>query len=290
MANPASPQNTNSRDLDPLIKTSSVIAVKRAVVTRAVAGIDPVVGDVGVATHADDGAFVPGTDPIVVIGGIADETATDSVDEGDAGALRMTLSRKLIGAGDHLDDAAYGVATSYATTIGALADETATDSVDEGDAGALRMTLNRRLITAGQLLDDAAFGVAADYVSAIGALADDTSPDSVTEGDVGAVRMSLARALHVVNVADAAAVTTVNSAATSATLLAANANRIGATFFNTDANNLYLKFGATASTTSFTVKIATGGYYELPSPIYRGIIDGIWDVDGSGLVAITELT
>ena len=192
--------------------------------------------------------------------------------------------------GTHTDDAAFTVATDAVVTIGALADETSTDSVDEGDAGALRMTLNRRLITAGHLVDDAAFGVATDYVTPIAGLADETSPDSVNEGDTGALRMTLARNLHVVNVADAAAVTTVNSTATSTTLLAANANRIGATFFNTDANNLYLKFGATASTSSFTIKIATGAYYELPQPVYRGIIDGIWDVDGAGLVAITELT
>ena len=193
--------------------------------------------------------------------------------------------------GTHVDDAAFTAATDALVAIAGLADETATDSVDEGDIGALRMTLNRRLITAALLLDDAAFGVATDYVTPIAGFADDTSADSVNEGDVGVVRMSLARALHVVNVADTATVSTLASAATSATLLAANANRIGVTIHNSDANALYVKYGATATTTtSYTVKIAADGYWEMPQPIYRGVLDGIWSADGAGSAQITELT
>jgi hypothetical protein len=45
---------------------------------------------------ADDAAFTVGTTPVNPVGYLADETATDSVDEGDAGAARMTLDRKLI--------------------------------------------------------------------------------------------------------------------------------------------------------------------------------------------------
>lgn len=44
----------------------------------------------------DDAAFTPGTDRVVAVGYTADETATDSVDEGDIGAARMTLDRKQI--------------------------------------------------------------------------------------------------------------------------------------------------------------------------------------------------
>lgn len=45
---------------------------------------------------ADDAAFTPGTDRVSPAGYFADETATDSVDEGDIGAARMTLDRKQI--------------------------------------------------------------------------------------------------------------------------------------------------------------------------------------------------
>lgn len=48
----------------------------------------------------DDSAFAPGsgdqTFDVLPVGLIADETATDSVDEGDIGAPRMTLDRKVV--------------------------------------------------------------------------------------------------------------------------------------------------------------------------------------------------
>jgi hypothetical protein len=44
----------------------------------------------------DDAAFTPATSSVMVAGFQADETSTDSVDEGDAGAARMTLDRKVI--------------------------------------------------------------------------------------------------------------------------------------------------------------------------------------------------
>ena|SRR3990167_2415203 len=47
------------------------------------------------AILVDDAAFTPATSNVNVIGAFADETSPDSVDEGDAGALRMTLTRFL---------------------------------------------------------------------------------------------------------------------------------------------------------------------------------------------------
>jgi hypothetical protein len=105
----------------------------------------------GSSGMADDSAFTVGTSTVTPAGFIADDTATDSVDEGDVGAARMTLDRKQITAGDYVDDAAFTPAatTSYVHVMGAQADETSPDSVDEGDAGALRMTLTRFLKTSG---------------------------------------------------------------------------------------------------------------------------------------------
>lgn len=48
------------------------------------------------ATQVDDAAFTPATGRVMPIGFLADETATDSVDEGDGGVARMTLDRKQI--------------------------------------------------------------------------------------------------------------------------------------------------------------------------------------------------
>lgn len=86
------------------------------------------------------------------------------------------------------------------------------------------------------------------------------------------------------------AVTSVANSVTNVTLLASNANRRMATIYNDDtAAALYVKLGATASTSSFTIKIAAGGYFELPLPCYTGIIDGIASV-ATGSARLTELT
>ncbi len=46
-------------------------------------------------THVDDAAFAPATDDVVPIAGVFDDAAPDSVDEGDAGAVRMSANRNL---------------------------------------------------------------------------------------------------------------------------------------------------------------------------------------------------
>ncbi len=47
------------------------------------------------AVKTDDAAFTPATDKVLMIGAQCDATGPDSVDEGDAGALRMTADRGL---------------------------------------------------------------------------------------------------------------------------------------------------------------------------------------------------
>ena len=85
-------------------------------------------------------------------------------------------------------------------------------------------------------------------------------------------------------------VTSVTSVATnSVPLLASNPGRRMAMFFNSSTAVLYLKFGLTASLTSYTVQLAAGQYYELPSPAYTGEIDGIW-ASQNGAVLVTEIT
>ncbi|MER6374863.1 hypothetical protein ABT255_42375 [Streptomyces mirabilis] len=57
--------------------------------------------------------------------------------------------------------------------------------------------------------------------------------------------------------------------------------------WNDSTATLYLKFGAVASTTSFTVKLAPGAYYEFPQPLYVGQVDGIWD-SANGFARLTS--
>jgi hypothetical protein len=92
------------------------------------------------------------------------------------------------------------------------------------------------------------------------------------------------------NVANAA-LTQVDSSATTGVLLAAkpHGSRNGVIIRNSDANNLYIAYAATATTSAYTDVIEPGVTWEMPEPIYDGIISGIWAADGSGAAVITEL-
>jgi len=85
-----------------------------------------------------------------------------------------------------------------------------------------------------------------------------------------------------------ATLSNVASSTTNVTLLASNANRNAATIFNDSTKILFVKYGATASATSFTVKMLAGSYHEVFGN-YTGIIDGIW-ANANGSARITELT
>lgn len=89
--------------------------------------------------------------------------------------------------------------------------------------------------------------------------------------------------------ASTATLSNVSDTASSTTLLASNVNRLGAIIYNDSTVALYLKLGATASLTSFTIKMVAGSFYEVPFN-YTGIIDGIWASNASGAARITELT
>lgn len=88
---------------------------------------------------------------------------------------------------------------------------------------------------------------------------------------------------------EAATVAKVNSSASSVTVAAANAARRALMIYNSDTNDLMLKFGATASATSFSVYIPGGGFWEMqPGAPYTGKLDGIWTAAGSGAAFVTE--
>lgn len=68
----------------------------------------------------------------------------------------------------------------------------------------------------------------------------------------------------------------VASSATNVTLFAAAGDVNARTIYNDSTAVLYVKYGATASSTSYTVQLAAGAYYEFPQPLYAGQVDGIW--------------
>lgn len=77
----------------------------------------------------------------------------------------------------------------------------------------------------------------------------------------------------------------VSSSASSVTVFAAQGAVNARTIYNDSSAVLYLKFGTTASTTSYTVQLAAGAYYEFPQPVFAGRVDGIWaSANGSARV------
>src|SRR5260221_6963750 len=83
----------------------------------------------------------------------------------------------------------------------------------------------------------------------------------------------------------------VAGAASDTSLLASNAARKGALFYNDSTAILYLAYGAAAaSLTSYTVQVPAQGLYEIPTqPVYTVANPGIWSA-ANGNVRITELS
>jgi len=86
-----------------------------------------------------------------------------------------------------------------------------------------------------------------------------------------------------------AILTNVASSVTVVTLLAANTSRKGATFYNDGTATQRIKFGSVASATSFNVLIAANAYFEMPLPIYTGIVTMI-SSNTNGTMRVMELT
>lgn len=112
--------------------------------------------------------------------------------------------------------------------------------------------------------------------------------DPTTAANVGTVNAAGAQ-LQVDQGPATATLANVAGSATSVTLQASNTARLGWLVYNDSTASLYVKFGTTASATSFTVFLGPGAYYELPRPCYTGRIDGIWTA-AAGNARVTELT
>ena len=85
-----------------------------------------------------------------------------------------------------------------------------------------------------------------------------------------------------------ATVSQVASSSSNVTLQASNALRRGLCVHNNSTQVLYIKFGTTASTTSYTVKVAADGYYEMPANLYTGRVDAVWAA-ANGYAYVTEV-
>lgn len=86
-----------------------------------------------------------------------------------------------------------------------------------------------------------------------------------------------------------ASVSNVASSATVVDIAVANEFRTQLTIFNDSTANLYLKLGSAATTSSYSIKISAGGYFELAggTTVYSGLVTGIWDAV-NGAARVTE--
>jgi hypothetical protein len=81
----------------------------------------------------------------------------------------------------------------------------------------------------------------------------------------------------------------VSGSASSTTILAANTGRLGAVIFNDSTAVLYLDLtGGTASSSSYSVQLGAGSYFEVPHG-YLGLITGIW-ASATGAARVTEFS
>jgi hypothetical protein len=125
-------------------------------------------------------------------------------------------------------------------------------------------------------LDDSSHGGVAVIVDASGARAKTMAVSSTGAAKVEIERLS------------SASLANVTASASNVTLLASNSARRMAMIYNDSTSILYVKLGATASSTSYTIQMQPYAYYELPIPVYTGIIDGIW-VAANGSARVTEI-
>lgn len=71
-------------------------------------------------------------------------------------------------------------------------------------------------------------------------------------------------------------------------ILSASTGRVHASVFNHSNASLYLKFEGVATINDFDVKLSSGSYFELPKPIYQGVVNGVWD-SANGFAMILDM-
>lgn len=91
------------------------------------------------------------------------------------------------------------------------------------------------------------------------------------------------------NIATVSALANVASGTASVQLAAVNLNRRGLILVNDSTAVLYVAYGAAASSTSFTVKVAAGGLHFMDVPVFAGQVNGAW-ATANGFCRVTDLS
>lgn len=180
----------------------------------------------------------------------------------------------------------YGTVVGGGTETGALRVTVANNST-----GVLSVDDNGSTLSvddgSGSLTVDAPVGTPAFVRLSDGASAISTLPVSLASVPSHAVTNAGTFAVQNVEVqGTAGTLTNVTMTGASVTLQASNASRKNLMIFNDSGVVVYVKLGSSASATSFTIKMVDQSYYELPTPVYTGIVTAL---GASGAVRVTEV-
>lgn len=238
------------------------------------AGAGNVASNTPRVTLASDQAAVPGN--IQQLKGVAIDTGSGTV---SAGTQRVTLAT----------DIALPTGANTIGNIGTVTTVTAVTSLTNAlPAGTNNIgdvdVLSLPSIPAGSnnIGDVDVLSVPSNMTVDVNRIAGTATAVNIGESSAGTQRVILPNE-------GTATVSAVADSASSQQLLAANASRQMATIFNDSTEILYVKFGTTASTTDYNVRLSAGAYFELPGPVvYAGRIDGIWAADASGSARMAE--
>jgi|CXWL01.1.fsa_nt_gi hypothetical protein len=238
----------------------------------------------GAAEKVDDAAFTPATTSVIMAGFEFDDTTPDSVDEGDAGAARMSARRELY---TQLRDAAGNERGANVNASNQLA-----VAGPVTNAGTFVVQVDGAALTSLQLIDDAVktddagFTPATDKVLMIGAQADETSADSVDEGDAGALRMTLDRQLRVASEIQSTTIDDYETVAASQTAQALGATGATGDFIShilvvpatTSPGNVLLLDNATSITVFTGGASSVSNLVPFTIPIGAKSVSGAWKI------------
>jgi len=263
----------------------------------------PVSGTVAVSSVSGTVAVTQSTSPWVVSGTVTSNqgtpnslanswpiTITDGYGNIQGSAVNpvyvqgnITANNSSVGA----DNAAF---LSFDTQVGGKV-TTAAPTYTNGNLSALSLTTLGGLRIDGVYAGATATSTATDMMVSGGYVT--TAAPSYTNATLNALSLDTSGNLRVTgfvttNKASSSAVTSTSASTSSVTILASNATRVGATVFNTSSKVMYVKLGATASTSSFTTQLFANSYWEVPND-YTGVIDAVWAGTG-GAAIVTELT
>lgn len=207
---------------------------------------------------ADETAFTYGTSSFQPIGGVFQDTSP-GLSAGQSGAARLTADRAL-----HVN---------LRSPVGAaLGDSNATGLfVKPGDG-----TNAQAFASSGEAYASIRQGGNVANVNASNQLL-------VLDGSAASILALMSPSTGTMT---SVAITT-----SSVSLLAANAARKGWSVMNDSTKTIYIAMGATATTSAYTVRIASNAYYEsLGERVYVGAISVIGATGVTGNAAVTEYT